>query len=140
MSGQLPPHAYAKLIKLAGMLGSSFDGERANAARMATDILREHGTTWAEVLDPPPCQPCPACAARDARQERSETYRDARSWTRPSWSTGWRERAWYCQENADLLSPWERGFIASILQRWRLTPRQEDVLDRIVDKLEEAGR
>jgi hypothetical protein len=139
MSGQLPPHAYAKLIKLAGMLGSSFDGEIANAGRMATDILREHGTTWAEVLTPS-CQPCPACAARTAQQQRSETYRDARSWTRPSYSSSWRELAWYCQENADLLTPWEKRFIASILQRWRLSERQEEVLDRIVAKLEEAGR
>jgi hypothetical protein len=140
LSVRLPPPAHARLVKLAGMLGSSFDGERANAARMATDILREHGTTWAEVLNPS-CPPCPTCAARTAQQERSETYRDARSsWTRSSYTSSWRELAWYCQDNADLLSPWERSFIASILQRWRLTPRQEDVLDRIVEKLEEAGR
>lgn len=40
-----------KLIKVLGMLGSDFDGERANAAKMATQILKDAGLTWYDVLD-----------------------------------------------------------------------------------------
>jgi hypothetical protein len=41
----------ANLIKVLGMLGSDFPGERDNAARMATQILKEEGLTWYDVLD-----------------------------------------------------------------------------------------
>jgi hypothetical protein len=41
----------AKLIKVLGMLGSAHAGERDNAARMATQILKEAGLTWYDVLD-----------------------------------------------------------------------------------------
>ena len=41
----------AKLVKVLGMLGSAFPGERDNAARMATQILKEAGLTWYDVLD-----------------------------------------------------------------------------------------
>jgi hypothetical protein len=34
-----------------GMLGSAHAGERDNAARKATQILREAGLTWWDVLD-----------------------------------------------------------------------------------------
>jgi chromosome segregation ATPase len=39
-----------RFLKLAGMLSSSFEGERANASAMANDLLREAGLTWGEVL------------------------------------------------------------------------------------------
>jgi hypothetical protein len=41
----------AKLVKVLGMLGSAHAGERDNAARMATQILKEAGLTWYDVLD-----------------------------------------------------------------------------------------
>lgn len=41
----------AKLVKVLGMLGSAHAGERDNAARMATQILKEAGLTWFDVLD-----------------------------------------------------------------------------------------
>ena len=40
-----------KLIKVLGMLGSGHAGERDNAARMATQILKDAGLTWYDVLD-----------------------------------------------------------------------------------------
>jgi hypothetical protein len=136
MTAKLPPPAHAKLIKLAGMLGSSFDGERANAARRATDLLREHGTTWSEVLASS-CQSCPTCVARTAQQGRTETYRDtARDWTRGSW----RNVAIRCLMHDDLLSEWEASFLQSVLRqrRWRLSDRQQEVLNRIADRVWEA--
>jgi len=39
-----------RLAKLLGMCGSHHEGERANAARMASDMVREAGLTWPEVL------------------------------------------------------------------------------------------
>lgn len=39
-----------RLIKLLGLLGSDHEGERGNAARMASDLLRGAGLTWAEVI------------------------------------------------------------------------------------------
>jgi hypothetical protein len=135
MSAKLPPPAHAKLVKLASMLGSSFEGERANAARMASDLLREHGTTWNELLTPP-CQPCPRCAARDAQEDRSRTYRATRDWTRDSW----RNVAVHCLIHEDLLSEWEASFLQSVLRqrRWCLSDRQQEVLDRIADRVWEA--
>jgi hypothetical protein len=40
----------AKLVKVLGMLGSDYEGERDTAARMATQILKEAGLTWYDVL------------------------------------------------------------------------------------------
>lgn len=39
----------ARLRKLCGMLSSDAEGERATAARMATDLLKRHGKTWADI-------------------------------------------------------------------------------------------
>jgi len=46
----LPARDLDRLIKLCGLLTSDADGERATAARMASDLLRAHRLTWAEVL------------------------------------------------------------------------------------------
>ncbi len=40
----------ARLIKLLGMMGSSFDGERANAAAKANELVRGAGLTWEQYL------------------------------------------------------------------------------------------
>jgi hypothetical protein len=39
-----------RLEKLLGMLGSSFDGERANAARMISAMAERHGLTVVELI------------------------------------------------------------------------------------------
>ena len=39
-----------RLSKLAGMLGSSHDGERAAAAMMATKLLEAVGASWADLV------------------------------------------------------------------------------------------
>lgn len=41
----------AKLVKVLGMLGSDHAGERAEAARRATIMLKEANLTWYDVLD-----------------------------------------------------------------------------------------
>lgn len=41
--------ALSKFKKIVGMLGSDHDGERANAARMASAILKQNGLDWSAV-------------------------------------------------------------------------------------------
>jgi hypothetical protein len=41
----------AKLVKVLGMLGSDYAGERDTAARKAMQILKEARLTWYDVLD-----------------------------------------------------------------------------------------
>lgn len=54
-----------RFLGVVGRLGSSFDGERATAAALATKMLREAGLTWADVVQPPqPEQPEPRPAPR----------------------------------------------------------------------------
>jgi hypothetical protein len=40
-----------KLVRVLGMLGSGNAGERDNAARMATQIVKDAGLTWYDVLN-----------------------------------------------------------------------------------------
>jgi hypothetical protein len=40
-----------KLVRVLGYLGSDSAGERDNAARLATQLLKEAGLTWYDVLD-----------------------------------------------------------------------------------------
>ena len=42
--------AIEKLARIAGMLGSEHEGERATAAQMASDMLKAMGLTWSEVI------------------------------------------------------------------------------------------
>lgn len=49
-----------KLAIVCGRLGSEFDGERAVAAQMATDILRRAGMTWADLFAMVDDEPAPA--------------------------------------------------------------------------------
>jgi hypothetical protein len=48
----MTPDERRKLV--LGMLGSSFDGERATAAAMADKLVRAAGLTWDRVLGNPP--------------------------------------------------------------------------------------
>jgi hypothetical protein len=40
-----------KLARIAGMLGSAHEGERATAAQMASAMLKAMGLTWTEVIN-----------------------------------------------------------------------------------------
>src|SRR4051794_34591945 len=134
MSAKLPAPAHDRFVKLCGLLTSDAAGERATAARMASDLLRQHKLSWAEVLNPQPCQPCPKCAGRAEQEERSRAYRAAaaRDWTRDPW----RNVAVHCLIHDDLLSEWEASFLQSVLRQRRqyLSDRQHEVLDRIADR------
>ena len=40
-----------RLARIAGMLGSEHEGERATAAQIASDMLKAMGLTWSEVIN-----------------------------------------------------------------------------------------
>jgi hypothetical protein len=106
---ELTPADRAKLAAILGRLGSDFDGERAAAGLLAARFVREHGLTWPAVL----AAPAPA--------------------TPPPPVTDWRRRAAWCAERAELLSPWEQGFLTNLGQRQKpLTVKQATVLERLV--------
>ena len=50
----LPRDEINRLIKVLGLLGSTYDGERVAAAERATAILKKHGATWSDVIDRSP--------------------------------------------------------------------------------------
>lgn len=46
----MPKLDVERLIKVVGLLASNHDGERASAARMASDLLRAYNLTWEDVF------------------------------------------------------------------------------------------
>jgi hypothetical protein len=40
-----------RLVGILGMLGSNSAGERDNAARLAEELRRQHGATWADLVN-----------------------------------------------------------------------------------------
>jgi hypothetical protein len=123
----LPAPALDRLTKLCGLLGSDHDGERATAARMASDLLRQHKLTWAEVLMPAPAQarPCPACAAHRAPRRAA-----GRSWHRTLASL-----AELAARRPTLFTAWERAFICNLLDRRTISERQREILAELAEKV-----
>jgi hypothetical protein len=127
------PDEKVRLQKLLGMLGSSFDGERANAARMIADMARKRKLTITELIYGPAPQ----------RHE-----------TKPP--PGWREHSQESKvdvilralagitKNADdyefILTNWECQFASDVSKRYlhdyELSEKQLAVAQRIVAKVE----
>jgi hypothetical protein len=78
-----------RLSKICGMFSSVFEGERANAAALADRFLRDRGLTWADIL--PTQLPSPT-----------------------STSPAWRQVVAACRARPDLLTEWERAFLAKV--------------------------
>ena len=104
-----------KLVAICEMLSSSFDNERAAAALLATQLVRDNGMRWTELLhaEPPP----PVVIEPD----------------RPRY---WREVAeTLLHEHPGALSAWEASFLQDILRRgYALSPKQEAKLRGIATK------
>jgi hypothetical protein len=127
----LPPGDRERLVKLLGLLGSSFDGEIAAAGRKAAQFIRDRKLTWDNVLSaqsPAPSPPPP----------RRETRRDNNCLT--DWPNRWRAALRLCIEHiADpRVTMWERSFIGSLNSLrsgvWP-TNKQLDVLCSITEKV-----
>jgi hypothetical protein len=117
MSAVLAPRTAELLIRVCGMLGSDHAGEAANAARQATRIIQEHGQTWEGLLRP-------IIAAAPSRRGPS---------------SDWRVDATICLARADLLTAWERGFVANLMRLRRRSPKQEAILARLVERVRVAA-
>lgn len=105
-----------RLAKLLGMLGSDHDGEVAAAGRAVSRMLRECGNlTWHEVLGVP-----------YGELTITEELGDADAILR-------------ALDDYRYLTEWESGFVRSIrdfvADRGRLTEKQRDVLDRILERI-----
>jgi hypothetical protein len=100
-----------RLVKLCGMLGSNHAGERANAAAAADRLIREAGLRWPDVILPAlpgPTTPQAYCVTQAVQ---------------------------FLLDRWDLLSDWEISFCEGIQrQRSPLSPKQREVLDRLVAK------
>jgi hypothetical protein len=114
---RLDTQSAERLTKLLGMLGSNSDGERANAARMADQLVRGLGLTWGDIVIPAHAVP-----ARD-----------------------WRRMANYCLALRDQLNQREMEFVESV-DHWlsRCAVRQTATLAIqnlcAVNQLKGAGR
>jgi hypothetical protein len=47
---RMPKSVRQRLTKVCRMLGSAHPGERAAAAKMATDVLRKEGIRWEDIM------------------------------------------------------------------------------------------
>ncbi len=110
-----------RLMKLCGMFGSDFEGERGNAARMADDLVQSAGLTWPDVISI-----CPAGSTPNYRV-----------WREP---TTIRETVMVCLLFTEPLTYWEISFLRSIAGRTRLSPKQQNVLDRVLGKARDFAR
>lgn len=111
----LPPPVLRKLALICDRFGSSFDGERANAAALADRVVRDHGASWTDILHAEP--PVPVVI-------------------QPTTTRYWKQCAEeVLYEHTGAVTEWEQEFLQSILGKgYALSHKQEDVLRRIAMK------
>lgn len=132
-----------RLVRVLGMLGSAHAGERANAAEIAVSIVREAGLTWDDMIfDPEQLLGLKAeLDERAARIAHLEQIVSLLTVVKPKPVTH-KDRARECLESGlDWLTRWEKDFLGSFVTgRYPLmTDRQLEILERIEEKLEDAG-
>jgi hypothetical protein len=109
-----------RLTRLLGMLGSDFDGEVANAGRLADKLVRSAGLTWPDIIAPslPPSDHDPGA---------DPLHGD------------WRALTAACTRFPHLLNRWEAEFLSGLRRFPRLSTKQTAILVRIVTRLRAAG-
>ena len=106
-----------RLVRLCGMLGSAFDGERANAGQMADNLVKSMGTTWDKVIGG------------------GVVYRDRVVYRAPEVNTSTVEgMVSFILTSGILVTAWEEGFLADIGDRSRLSEKQERILRGLFEK------
>jgi hypothetical protein len=113
-----------RLAKLLGLLGSDYDGEVANAGRLADKLVRGAGLTWPDVI-------APALTAPD-HDHRGDTAADPLR-------GNWRAMAAVCARFPHLIDRWEWQFLSGLQRFPRLSIKQQAILVRIVTRLRAAG-
>jgi hypothetical protein len=109
----LTPADRERLVKLLGLLGSSFAGERDAAGLAATRFLRERGLEWADVVLPNLAAP---------RGFRTEVEAEIET----------------CIRALDRLTQWERQFVVSLRGFRHLSPKQAETVRGIARKARAA--
>lgn len=121
----LPADARERLVKIAGLMTSDQDGERASAAAKATALLRQHGLTWRDALFPPAAKapPPPPPSGVFVYQ----THR-------------WQDYARLAHANRRLLNEFEKVFAESLVNRWKPpSAKQHEILERMCAWLAHRG-
>jgi hypothetical protein len=115
----LDPQTADRLIKLLGMLGSVHAGERAVAGLKASQLLRERGLQWRDVIHAPIA-------------DHTNFYGAQTETTEEDWEPTRR----FCLQRARALTPKELGFLINIAD-WNgpLTERQQNWLNNIYARL-----
>jgi hypothetical protein len=116
----LTPATAERVVRICGLLTSNYAGEVANAASLATRIFEEHGWSWEQVVRTGIAAPPPQPQARPAPRHEP---------------LDWRAAATACLRRADLLTAWEQDFVASLRGFQRLSPKQEALLARLVERV-----
>ena len=110
------------LVKLCGMLGSDFEGERATAALKITGLLRQVGLCWDDVLQVP-----------DASSRATASC--ASKWSRGDWEArpifvDWRADLACCDRYRSWLTMAELEYVdglRSLARAGRATVRSSDI-------------
>ena len=119
MTPELHPRAADRLTKLCGLLTSSHDGERANAAALASRLLTDCGLTWADLV----------ARAFQAPQPPAQLPPHAQHIRDVQWALRFQNR----------LTDRERKFLTDIGRCRRISAKQAAWLDGIVRKLGGGG-
>lgn len=104
-----------RLIGILGRLGSDFDGERAAAGLLASRLLRARGLTWEDLLG-------------------NISRREA-----PRRNQACNQGLGLCLRHIERLTEWERQFCRSVAIRSRLSPKQNEIISKIMVKLRAWG-
>jgi hypothetical protein len=138
-----------RLIAIAGMLGSDHDGERANAARLATLELRRLGLTWAELIGrafqaltaPARQEPLPGFQEGwEPQRQPPRSYPGKRSASKEGIKL-W-EFVRYASLRPQQMTSWEAGFVKGFLEigpKATATEAQWRILLQIAEKLNVAA-
>lgn len=107
----LSPADRSTVAKLLGLIGSQHDAEALAAARKAHQLVTQHGATWQTVfgIEPPPAEADHAVLARDLMAR-----------------------------GKPALTIWERNFLIGIMAFKTLKPKQVEILDAIISKVDAA--
>ena len=114
-----------RLARILGMLGSSHAGERDAAALAADRLVRGRGLAWQDVLgggEVPSAgrfQPSPNPSPSPYGDHLADLMA--------------------CGQRLDLLTAWEREFIASLASRRKISSRQREILAEVAAKVRAAG-
>lgn len=124
-AANLPDIDRGRLGQLLGMLGSSYDGERANAGRMADRVVKDAGLTWHDVITPKTIVKTIAVKAPP------DTPKPSRRWKEPH---GLHECLAVIERHVTALSDWEREFVSDMHKQRRCSRKQAVIIERLVDR------